>query len=715
MRQLWALGVVAVLACAVGCSNDGSGGGGGGPDAGPLPDGGCTGSACNPGQDGGPDGGGPDGGGPDAGVASPLRATPDRIVIGTTPGTAKSAQLTLQNVSSGALTLQSFGIDGPQASAFQVSGGGSLPATLQPGASVDVTIGFNGAAGVSRGTLSAVTSAGATAVPLGALATSAEPSLQWIFDVHNIPVNAGNPDPTKRDFPPVLFAGDETGIQSFVKAGDGPVTLQLIGSFGPPAEPVGINGWYPSGNGAGKTELFRIAQANAQVLDPPIENGGTLSFDPGTTAFGFWNEWPYWETSGKYVVYQEDRLNTWDTGAGGVQHHMRVYPYRNPDGSLEPHAYIVTTEEAPISAGPDYNDIVYIVRNVSPAAGAGGALQIQNLDAFPADDFTVFSTITTITNCYTPLSVKDSGVIRIRNLSGGTIAVSSIGTTPEFMANPSVPLPKDLASGESFDVTVNFVATTGRVVRSALTITSNDPAAPTRTVTLSGFRQVAPQSPNEPTLQEVVHDLFGYGTTIVGPGQDIDNEGQLEAVGDEVLSPYWVKADLSQPVSVRLMSAWHSGYYNCKTPPDVSYGSFIWWFEKGLKSPDNDHYLMGASKEDVQRVLPRDYEDPSRPATSTFDPGTKVFGWRVEQEYSDEKLQQQEPACPTDGGTLFPCCPAGVTCGHRVRFWPIKLADGTVVPNTYVMSIDWHVPDFSTSNYDFNDETYFLQNIKPAP
>ena len=124
---------------------------------------------------------------------------------------------------------------------------------------------------------------------------------------------------------------------------------------------------------------------------------------------------------------------------------------------------------------------------------------------------------------------------------------------------------------------------------------------------------------------------------------------------------------------------------------------------------------MGAAKEDVQRVLPRDYDVPTRAATSTFDPGTKVFGWQVEHEYSDEKFQQQEPACPTDGGTRFPCCPAGVTCGHRVRFWPVKLADGTVVANTYLMSIDWHVDDFSTSNYDFNDETYFLQNIKPAP
>ena len=235
------------------------------------------------------------------------------------------------------------------------------------------------------------------------------------------------------------IAGDETGIQSFVKAGDGPVTLQLLASYGPPREPVGINGWYPAGTGATRTTLFTIPLGQDKVLDPTIESGGTLSFDPGSTAFGFWNTWPYW---GQYIVYQEDRLNTWDTGQGGVQHHMRVYPYRNPDGSLEPHAYVVTTEEAPISAGPDYNDIVYVVRNVSPSPTAGGALLIQNLDAFPAPDFAVFSTITTITNCYTPLTVKDTSVIRIRNMSGGPITVSSVGTTPEFMATPSVDPPQ---------------------------------------------------------------------------------------------------------------------------------------------------------------------------------------------------------------------------------------------------------------------------------
>ena len=58
MRRVWALGVVAVLACAVGCGDSGGGkarGGGGtpGPTEDRRPDGGCTGSGCNPAPDGG--------------------------------------------------------------------------------------------------------------------------------------------------------------------------------------------------------------------------------------------------------------------------------------------------------------------------------------------------------------------------------------------------------------------------------------------------------------------------------------------------------------------------------------------------------------------------------------------------------------------------------------------------------------------------------------
>src|SRR5262249_55695647 len=138
VRRAWMLSVVGVLAVAVGCS-DGSGGGGGG---GGGPDGGCSGASCGP-----PDGGGPDGGPPDSGVGV-LTPSPDRIVIGTTPGAAKSAQLTLQNTGSGSVSLQSLNVTGGQASAFSVSGA-TVPTNVAPGASVTVTVGFNGTAGVS--------------------------------------------------------------------------------------------------------------------------------------------------------------------------------------------------------------------------------------------------------------------------------------------------------------------------------------------------------------------------------------------------------------------------------------------------------------------------------------------------------------------------------------------------------------------------------------
>jgi hypothetical protein len=715
MKRAWALGVVAILALAMGCggSGGGTGGDGGGtlPDGG-TPDGGCTGASCNPGD-----------GGTDGGATGAITATPDRIVIGTTPGAAKTAQLTLQNTGGSTVSLQSLNVSGSAASAFSVSGA-NVPMNLAAGASATLTVSFNGAAGVSKAMLAAATPAGTTNVPLGGLAIPAgtEPSLQWIFDVHNIPVNAGNPDPTKKDFPPVPIAGDEMGIQSFVKAGAGPVTLQLLGSFGPDFEPVSINGWYVSGNASSRTELFRIAQANHFALDPPVENGGSLSFDPGANAFGFWNEWPFWEGPqgmGQYFVYLEDALNTWDTGTGGTKHHMRVYPYKNPDGTADPHAFIVTTEEAPISAGPDYNDVVYVVRNVKPAtSGGAGALQFLNGDGEPSSNRMMFNVITTIASCWGPLTVKDSGTVTVKNTSGGTVNVSSIDTTDAFTATPSMGLPAALAPGASIDVAVKFTATQGRVHNGTLNVHSDDSMAPTATFNLAGFRQdipqnsFFPQTSTEPDLDEVVNGLYGYATVVGTKQQLFDMGEQRIAVGDEVLSSYWVKADGSQPVSMRLLSAWHSGW-DCGDPSAVSFGSFAYWFPKGRTSANDDRYILGGAKEDIQRVLPRGYESPATQAANTFDPGSTVFGFHIELEFSDESLLG-----PLD---IEPECQPVAACGHRIRFWPLKDASGSVRANTWIVSIDMHRPATPTdpkaffSNYDYNDETYLVQNMKPAP
>jgi len=89
------------------------------------------------------------------------------------------------------------------------------------------------------------------------------------------------------------------------------------------------------------------------------------------------------------------------------------------------------------------------------------------------------------------------------------------------------------------------------------------------------------------------------------------------------------------------------------------------------------------------------------------DPGTQQFGWHIEQEFSDESL-----LLPAD---IEPWCMAGQICGHRMRFWPVKDAAGTVLPNTWLIAVDMHQRNPFFSNYDFNDEAYVVRNITPAP
>ena len=119
------------------------------------------------------------------------------------------------------------------------------------------------------------------------------------------------------------------------------------------------------------------------------------------------------------VTYSEDALNTWDAAN---PHKVRVYPLKNADGTVEPNAYIVAPEDVP--TGVDFQDAVFIVRNVKPAVTSGAG----KLTANPAE--LVFSavqrhtsrprqTVTVTNNGTTPLDIAavtlagtNAGVVR---------------------------------------------------------------------------------------------------------------------------------------------------------------------------------------------------------------------------------------------------------------------------------------------------------------
>ncbi len=77
-----------------------------------------------------------------------------------------------------------------------------------------------------------------------------------------------------------------------------------------------------------------------------------------------------------------------------------------------------------------------------------------------------------------------------------------------------------------------------------------------------------------------------------------------------------------------------------------------------------------------------------------------AFGFKSDSEFSDDALNDQ--TVDLANGAIGPA-------GHHVRFYPAKRAGGTVIPNVYLMAMD-----YNGINYDYNDNVYIIYNIAPA-
>ena len=296
-----------------------------------------------------------------------ITLTPERTILDEVVGTAgREATIYLTNSGSAPLLNANLNLTGPGDYTLLTT---SLPGQIKPAQTVPVNIVFAPATeGVSLATLT-VSADGFDAVTaeirgLGKDGTggSNEPSLQYIFDAYDLNIFVGDGKattnlidlPTGKTYNDLL--GDEVGIQRFERAGAGNVTLEVLAVYGPEsANPIVGFGYYPSGDAAARTELFTVAMdgsGSGQTLNPAPT--GTLSFDPGTDAFGFYSRWPAFANR---HLYSEDELNTF---TGAIPHHVRVYPLPG-----EENAYVIATEEH--TSGFDYQDVVVIARNVKPA------------------------------------------------------------------------------------------------------------------------------------------------------------------------------------------------------------------------------------------------------------------------------------------------------------------------------------------------------------
>ena len=308
-------------------------------------------------------------------VAPAIAPAAGLIFSAPTGATDATRTLTLTNESGAAVTLSGLTLSG--ATAFTLVGAPSLPLTLAAGESARVGVGFRaGDLGPQRATLTVQSDAAPATVELGGLSFAGtggnnEPSLQWILDTYALPMDVGDRDPSTtpiEDAPANGLVGDEVAAQTFQKAGPGPVTLEVLAAYAVENDPVVEFGWYAAGDAASTQQVFDIPRTssgtppnNAQRLSPLVT--GTGSFDPGSGAFGLYSFWPGNPFFDERTTYTEDALNTFPRA---LPHHVRAYPYRNPDGSAEPNAYVVATNE--FHLGDDFNDVVVVVRNVQPVA-----------------------------------------------------------------------------------------------------------------------------------------------------------------------------------------------------------------------------------------------------------------------------------------------------------------------------------------------------------
>ena len=519
---------------------------------------------------------------------------------------------------------------------------------------------------------------------------SNEPSLQRILDLYGFGVDTGDSNPADSTLEPggSLVAGSLFRQKDFNQA----VTIVPLASFGPPSDPAAAIGIYPSGRPQDRYRLFNVN--GSQTVDPQFE--GAVKFDPnaqtGSDTFGLWMQATTFADGGTpRVIYSEDQLNTWEVFAS-ERRKMFAWPLVLENGDPVEDSFIVAFEESPNAI--DANDVVLLVRNVEPLAQSSFKLQVASPFMAPYTDRLVFSTIDPAGR-ESGQQVRATIPVTVRNL--GTQSTTLVSATTSGLFSVSGFDSPVLAPGAQSTFDVTFTADAGDldsgelngVFSGTLTVADNVQGTPNLTVPLVGLNQrytedgipvgVSPPANAEPTFEGIINDLFGY-VIDVGTAAQLDNSGIVEAVGDEILSPFWKATGADLPIEVFQITAYH------QFPVEDFFG----WYNQN--SPGTTNQVVRHEGVWAQSVFPA-INGGSGATRGTFTPGEAVFGIRVSGEDSDpdENFASQNDQ------------------GHHVRFYPIRSIGGAFVEDTWLMTMD-----FAGFNFDYNDNLYIIRNMRPS-
>lgn len=335
-------------------------------------------------------------------------------------------------------------------------------------------------------------------------------------------------------------------------------------------------------------------------------------------------------------------------------------------------------------------------RNAYNPAAAGPVLALENLDHYPANDQLVFSLIRRPwrrLNPVTPFNANhDTVMVRLHNKGTANLTIGGLNfSRPNSYKvvklgnttfNPATMLPITVTPGSSVDVSIRYIndptieLTRVKITHDTLSVISNDTEFPNKIVGLHALLQYAGESGNEPTVNELFEALYIKSRTGYDRFEPSRGEKYHTTTTEEVGAQYYARVDPSKPVTIQQLAAYHGCCSQTET---------LQWYGKGkaTMTPLFTHIDL-----DGQSLLPR-MDLPNKLAIANFYP-SGAFGLRSQNSYTD---------------TI-----RNVNGKIGLRVYKAIDGSGKFIPNAYIITMDYVA---GNPNYDYQDNIYYITNIKP--
>lgn len=275
--------------------------------------------------------------------------------------------------------------------------------------------------------------------------------------------------------------------------------------------------------------------------------------------------------------------------------------------------------------------------------------------------------------------------VRVTNTGVASLSITSLvfgGTNgSEFSLASSVTTPLSIEPGASVDIPVRFTATQVGIRAGTLTINSNDPDSPATVVTLRGLGTAGQGGDLEPSLQRIF-DLYQIPVNVGDSTPDTTDIPSPPTSGD-ALNIERLRAAGAGAVTIEML-----GHFANSVSPSSRFG----------------YYTPGSIADRKQLfTVAQAYAQTIRPLVNgnlSFTP-TGDFGLYAEFPAFSNRIVTSEKA--------FNTWDSNTSRQQKVRFYPLKNADGSTVPNAYVFTFEEYEVAF-----DQNDIVGIIRNVIPV-